>query len=66
MFLAKKEIISKPQCHLEDLYELELYYQKINLYYSFSKVCKLNFDEQWVYANRIKVSDDINSILKSI
>ncbi|MBW9159139.1 helicase-related protein [Clostridium tagluense] len=66
LFIAKKEIISKPQCHLEDLYELELYYQKINLYYSFSKVCKLNFDEQWVYANRIKVSDDINSILKSI
>ena len=66
LFIAKREIISKPQCLLEDLYELELYYQKINLYYSFSKVFKLNFDEQWVYENRIKVSDDINNILKSI
>lgn len=66
LFVAQREIISKPQCLLEGLYELELYYQKINLYYSFSKVFKLNFDEQWVYENRIKVSDNINNILKSI
>ena len=66
LFIAKREIISKPQCPLDGLYELELYYQRINLYYSFSKVFKLNFDEQWVYENRIKVSEDINNILKSI
>lgn len=66
LFIAKREIISKPQCLLEDLYELEIYYQKINLYYSFSKIFKLNFDEQWVYENRVKVSDNINIILKSI
>ncbi|MCB2294157.1 RNA helicase [Clostridium algoriphilum] len=66
IFIAKREIVSKPQCLLDDLSELEIYYQKINLYYSFSKVFKLSFDEQWVYDNRIKVSDDINNILKSI
>ncbi len=66
LFLAKREVISKPQCPLEDLYELELYYQKINLYYSFSKVFKLSFDEEWVYENRIKVSENINNILKNI
>lgn len=66
LFIAKSEMISKPQYQLEELYELELYYQKINLYYSFSKVFKLNFDEQWVYENRIKVSDAINNILKRI
>jgi len=66
LFITKSEFISKPQCLLDDLYGLELYYQKINLYYSFSKVFKLSFDEQWVYENRIKISDDINSILKSI
>lgn len=66
LFVAKSEIISKPQCLLEGLYELELYYQKINLYYSFSKIFNLNFDEQWVYENRVKVSDKINDILKSI
>ncbi len=66
LFIAKREIISKPQCLLEDLFELELLYQKINLYYSFSKVFNLSFDDQWVYENRIKVSDDINKILKNI
>ncbi|MBU3144329.1 helicase-related protein [Clostridium sp. CF012] len=66
LFIANREIILKPQCQLDDLYELELYYQKINLYYSFSKVFKLSFDEQWVYENRVKVSEDINNILKSI
>jgi len=66
LFIAKSKSISKPQYRFNDLYELELYYQKINLYYSFSKVFNLYFDEQWVYENRIKVSDDINNILRSI
>lgn len=66
VFIAKREIISKPQCLLKDLYELENYYQKINLYYSFSKTFGLEFDEQWVYDERIKVSGDINEILVSI
>ncbi|HEY5561559.1 MAG TPA: helicase-related protein [Clostridiaceae bacterium] len=65
-FIAKRKIISKPEYLLEDLYELELYYQRINLYYSFSKAFNIDFDEEWVYENRIKVSEDINSILKSI
>lgn len=66
LFTAKAEIISKPQFLIDGLYELELYYQKINLYYSFSKVFNLDFDEQWVYENRVKVSEDINAMLKSI
>lgn len=66
LFISKREIISKPQCSIEGLYELELYYQKINLYYSFSKIFNLNFDEQWVYEHRVKVSENINNILKSI
>lgn len=66
LFIAKREFITKPRCLLQDLNELELYYQKINLYYSFSKVFSLNFDEQWVYESRAKVSDDINSVLKKI
>lgn len=66
LFVAKRDVISKPQCGVQELYELELFYQKINLYYSFSKVFNLNFDEQWVYDKRVKVSDDINNILKRI
>lgn len=40
--------------------------KEINLYYSFSKTFGLEFDEQWVYDERIKVSEDINEILVSI
>ena len=66
LFISKREIISKPQSSIEGLYELELYYQKINLYYSFSKIFSLNFDEKWVYEHRVRVSENINNILKNI
>lgn len=66
LFIAKREIISKPQYPLNDLYKLEIYYQRINLYYSFSKVFNLVFDENWVYDSRVKVSEEINKILKGI
>ena len=66
LFIAKRIIVSKPQCILNNISELELYYQKINLYYSFSKLFKLRFDETWVYDNRVKVSNNINNILKNI
>lgn len=66
LFIAKRDTISKPKSRFKDLYLLEIYYQKINLYYSFSKVFNLKFDEKWVYKRRIKVSDNINVIIKSI
>jgi ATP-dependent RNA helicase SUPV3L1/SUV3 len=66
LFISQSKSISKPQYQFDGLYELELYYQKINLYYSFSKVFNLYFDKQWVYENRIKVSENINTILKTI
>ncbi|WP_123053703.1 helicase-related protein [Clostridium sp. JN-1] len=66
LFIAKMDVISKPICLVKELYELELYYQKINLYYSFSKVFNLNFDVEWVYSERIKISEEINNILVRI
>lgn len=66
LFIAKREVISKPTCLVKELYELELYYQKINLYYSFSKIFNLDFDVQWVYEERLVVSEDINKILVNI
>lgn len=66
LFIAKRGIISKPECLLKELNELEIYYQKINLYYSFSKIFNLVFDEQWVYDERIQVSEEINKILINI
>ncbi|GAA0719464.1 helicase [Clostridium malenominatum] len=66
LFIARRKAITLPKFKTKELYELELYYQKINLYYSFSKVFELPFDEEWVYEERIRVSEEINNILKGI
>lgn len=63
LFISKHDSLFKPQCFTGNLDDLELYYQKINMYYSFSKIFNLEFDEEWVYSERIKVSEDINEIL---
>lgn len=66
LFVNKQEEIFKPQCFGGNLDELEIYYQKVNMYYSFSKIFNLKFDSQWVYDERIKVSEEINEILVRI
>lgn len=66
IFVNKEDSISKPQCFEGSLDYLETYYQKINMYYSFCKVFKLEFDVKWVYSERIKVSEEINEILVMI
>lgn len=66
VFIAKREEITKPSCFIRDLYNLETFYQKINLYYSFSKAFKLEIDEDWVYRERSTVSEEIIEILKNI
>ncbi|URZ17473.1 helicase-related protein [Clostridium felsineum] len=63
IFINKQESIFKPECFRGSLDDLETYYQKINMYYSFSKIFNLEFDVDWVYSERIKVSEDINDIL---
>ena len=66
VFIAKLDEISKPVCFTGNLQDLEVYYQKINMYYSFSKIFNLKFDVEWVYNERLKVSEDINEILVKI
>jgi ATP-dependent RNA helicase SUPV3L1/SUV3 len=66
LFVAKSKFISKPQLLKAELYDLETQYQQINLYYSFSRAFGLEFDEQWVYDARIKISEGINEILRGI
>lgn len=66
VFVAKGRFISKPQLLKRELNDLETQYQQINLYYSFSRAFNLEFDEQWVYSTRIKISEGINEILKGI
>ncbi len=65
LFVAKKSTFSKPNCNIENLTQYEIYYQKINLYYSFSRAFKLDFDEDFVYAERINVSEKINNLLRT-
>lgn len=66
LFVNKQEELFKPQCFKGSLDDLEIYYQKINMYYSFSKIFHLKFDPKWVYDERIKVSEEINEILLGI
>lgn len=64
IFIGNFKSISKPKLNSKDLYDLELYYQKLNLYYSLSKNFNLNFDEGWVYDERTKLSIEINKVLR--
>lgn len=64
--MNKQKKLFEPQCFGGNLDELEIYYQKINMYYSFSKIFNLKFDVQWVYEERIKISQEINEILLRI
>lgn len=66
LFVNKQDSLFKPQCFVGNLDDLEIYYQKINMYYSFSKIFNLEFDVDWVYSERIKVSEEINEILVRI
>ncbi|MGI5985944.1 MAG: RNA helicase [Clostridiales bacterium] len=63
IFIMKTGKLSKPLLNSHTLSEYEEYYQKVNLYYSFSKSLNLDFDEQWVYETRKRVSDEINRLL---
>ena len=63
LFVNKQKELFIPQCYNGNLDDLEMYYQKINMYYSFSKIFNLKMDVKWVYDERIKVSEEINEIL---
>lgn len=66
MFVAGRKTISKPELLKKELYDLELQYQRINLYYSFSRAFSLEIEEEWVLEARKLVSEAINSILVKI
>ena len=66
LFVAKLKSLTKPECFSGNLEELENYYQKISIYYYFSKLFNLKFDVEWVYKESRRVSDEINEILVGI
>ena len=64
--IMKQKEVSKPILLGGSLDELEIYYQKINMYYSFSKLFNLDMEIEWVYSERMIISEDINNILVHI
>ncbi|MEA4932578.1 MAG: DEAD/DEAH box helicase [Lawsonibacter sp.] len=63
VFHLNANCLSRPELPAHTISAYEIYYQKINLYYSFSKALDLNFDEPWVYSARKQVCDEINRLL---
>ncbi|AOR23819.1 helicase-related protein [Clostridium taeniosporum] len=63
VFINKQEEVFAPECYTGNLEDLEIYYQKVNMYYSFSKIFNLKFDVKWVYDERMRISEAINEIL---
>lgn len=62
-FIKKNPAVSKPKPSGHLLHELEKYYQKLCLYYSFSKNFEIRFDPDWVYMERQRTSARINKLL---
>ncbi|SHI10034.1 ATP-dependent RNA helicase SUPV3L1/SUV3 [Sporobacter termitidis DSM 10068] len=62
-FVKKQREITRPKPSGHLLYELEKYYQKLGLYYSFAKNFDARFDPEWVYGERVKTSERINKLL---
>ncbi|MDP4089471.1 MAG: DEAD/DEAH box helicase [Bacillota bacterium] len=59
-----KNTLFKPSYPEEELLNLEIYYRKIDLYYSFSKTFNMEVDEIWVKEERSRVAKLIDKHLK--
>jgi ATP-dependent RNA helicase SUPV3L1/SUV3 len=62
-FPAKRRELTRPRTSGGLLADWERYYQKLNLYYAFSKNFGANFEPEWVYEERGRVSEKINRLL---
>lgn len=62
-FIKKSMAVSKPKPSGYLLHELEKYYQKLGIYYSFSKNFDISFEPDWVYMERQRTSERINKLL---
>ena len=63
-FLNNKTELFFPKRIGNSLGELEIYYQMISLYYSFSKAFNLNIDNRKIIEERKNVTEEINILLK--
>lgn len=56
--------LSKPISFCLSCADYEIYYQQINLYYSFSKAMDLPLDDVWVMEKRREISQEIDALLQ--
>lgn len=61
---SEDTLLFKPNYPEEELLSLEIYYRKIDLYYSFSKTFNMDMDEEWVKEERSHVAKLIDKHLK--
>lgn len=62
-FIKRQPRLTRPKPSGWLLHEQEKYYQKLGLYYSFSKNFDILSDPDWVYKEREKTSEKINRLL---
>lgn len=65
-FVRQEEVPTRPAQGEKRLTNLEIYYQKVNLYYSFCKAFKIDFELKWVYSERIRISEMIQELLVNV
>ena len=63
-FVQKLGELTKPCLDAYTLPAYEEYYQRVDLYYAFSKGLNLPLDEPWVYETRQAVSHEISGLLQ--
>lgn len=61
---SEDTLLFKPNYPEEELLNLEIYYRKIDLYYSFSKTFNMDMDEDWVKEERSHVAKLIDKHLR--
>ncbi|QST02089.1 RNA helicase (plasmid) [Pontibacillus sp. ALD_SL1] len=59
-----KKGLTRPAIEKRSLSNMETYYGKLNLYYSFSKKFKMDINKEWVHDQRKRTSFGINGLLQ--
>lgn len=61
----KKNALQKPTLKGKNLYDLEIYFQKLNLYYNFSRKFRLQMNLNWLHYEKRKTTDMINQSFRN-
>lgn len=62
-FSNGSSVVEKPMCDGSRLSQLETYYKKLSLYYSFAKAFHQSYDKEWLAEEKQMVAEEINHLL---